>query len=651
MRYIGSKAALLDNIEYVINENTTGKEQVFCDLFSGTASVAKHFKPRYKVISNDFLYFSYVLQRAVIENNSRPSFKRLKAIGIQDPFRFLEETPCNHVEKDFFITNNYAPQGDCARMYLSLKNAMRIDFIRLTVESWRREKLLTEDEYYYLLAGLIEGVPYVSNITGTYGAYLKEWDKRAYKDFEMVRLDVEDNGRRNKCYNMDANRLISEIEGDILYLDPPYNSRQYAPNYHILETVAKYDSPEIRGVTGIRDYSDQKSAFCVKKDVSGAFEEIIEKAKFENIILSYSSEGLMTFEEIEEILKRHGEPESFKRYDIPYRKYKSKINKEERTLYEYIFFVKKKVKHSMLGGKEKERLTYETKPLRIHNEKSKKYVKSPLNYIGGKYKLLPQIMPHFPTDINTFIDLFAGGANVGINVEANKIICNDINIKIVEMFNAFKNMELEDILERIDSSIKKYNLSKTNEKGFIRFRNAYNKNPDPIDLYTLASYSFNYQFRFNNKHQYNNPFGRNRSHFSDRMRENLVAFVTRLKDKEIEFCSEDFVNMDLSALGPQDFVYCDPPYLITTGSYNDGNRGFKNWGRKEEEQLYRLLNDLNERNIRFALSNVLVHKGEINESLLEWSKGYNVIHLNSNYANASYNTRRGDSDEVLIVNY
>ena len=109
--------------------------------------------------------------------------------------------------------------------------------------------------------------------------------------------------------------------------------------------------------------------------------------------------------------------------------------------------------------------------------------------------------------------------------------------------------------------------------------------------------------------------------------------------------------MDLSALGPQDFVYCDPPYLITTGSYNDGNRGFKNWGRKEEEQLYRLLNDLNERNIRFALSNVLVHKGEINESLLEWSKGYNVIHLNSNYANASYNTRRGDSDEVLIVNY
>lgn len=650
MRYIGSKIALLDNIETVIHENTTGQERVFCDLFSGTGSVAKHFKHKYEVISNDFLHFSYVLQKATIENNTVPSFKKLKTIGIHDPFLFLEETPCNHIDTDYFITRNYAPNNNCERMYVSAKNAVRIDFIRHTIESWKNENLLTEDEYYYLLAGLLEGVPYVSNITGTYGAYLKEWDKRAYKNFEMIRLDVEDNGRCNKSYNMDANQLISEIEGDILYLDPPYNSRQYASNYHLLETISKYDSPKIKGVTGIRDYTNQKSAFCIKKHVLKAFEDIIEKASFENIVLSYSNEGLMSFDEIEHILKKYGDPDSFKRYDIPYRKYKSKINKEQKTLYEYIFYVKKRIKQKQLSGNVLE-TTHISKPKEVHNEKSRKYIKSPLNYIGGKYKLLPQIIPCFPTDINTFVDLFSGGANVGINVIANRVVCNDINTKIVEMFDAFKDIELEEILHRIDNNIINYGLSKTNEEGFIKFREQYNKKPNPIDLYTLACYSFNYQFRFNNNHEYNNPFGRNRSQFSNRMRENLIAFVNKLKDKNIEFCGEDFINVDLSNLGPQDFVYCDPPYLITTGSYNDGNRGFKDWGLQEEQQLYKLLDDLNDRNIKFAFSNVLMHKGQSNDGLLEWSKKYRVIHLNNNYSNSSYNTKRGASDEVLIVNY
>lgn len=649
MRFIGSKAALLDQIALVIDENTTGTERVFCDLFSGTASVAKYFKQRYQVISNDFLHFSYVLQKATVENNHPPRFEKLKAIGIRDPFAFLEETPCNQVEEDYFISRNYAPYASCDRMYLSLKNAMRIDFIRHTIEAWKQENLLTEEEYYYLLAGLIEGVPYVSNITGTYGAYLKQWDKRAYKDFEMVRLEVQDNGRPNKAYHMDANQLICQIEGDILYLDPPYNARQYASNYHLLETISRYDAPEIKGITGTRDCTTQRSAFCIKKDVLKAFEDIIEKANFEHIILSYSNEGLMDFAEIEGILKKHGKPETFKRYAIPYRKYKSKINKQEQTLYEYLFYIKKKRKKTQAAPTEKSPAPKDTP--KLHNEKSKKYVKSPLNYIGGKHKILSQILPHFPTDIHTFVDLFSGGANVGINVSADNIICNDINTKIIEMFEAFQSTPLDGILQRIDANIKKYGLSKTNEEGFIRFREAYNRAPHPIDLYTLACYSFNYQFRFNNQHQYNNPFGRDRSHFSHRMRENLIAFVRKLKEKNVTFCSKDFMDMDLSGLGPQDFVYCDPPYLITTGSYNDGNRGFKDWGPKEEQQLFSLLDTLNDRNIQFALSNVFQHKGQRNDSLIQWSSKYRVIHLNSTYANSSYNTTRGGSDEVLIVNY
>ena len=340
MRFIGSKTNLLKNIAMVISENTTGNENIFCDIFSGTGAVARYFKPKYEVYSNDVLHFSYVIQKATVENNTKPSFSKLKNIGIVDPFNFLEGTQIKELNYDddtYFISKNYTPHDNCKRMYVSNKNAARIDFIRNTIEAWKNEKLLTELEYYYLLAGLIEGVPPVSNITGTYGAYLKRWDKRTFKDFEMARLDVIDNKRNNKSYNKDSNKLIEELEGDILYLDPPYNSRQYAPNYHLLETISKYDYPEIHGVTGMRPYDAIKSPFCMKSEVYDAFEDLISKAKFSNIVMSYSNNGLMTSDEIERILKKHGIEETYKMYSIPYRQYMSKKTKQTECLYEYIF--------------------------------------------------------------------------------------------------------------------------------------------------------------------------------------------------------------------------------------------------------------------------------------------------------------------------
>ncbi len=649
MRFIGSKANLLKNIDMVISENTMGNENVFCDIFSGTGAVARYFKPRYEVHSNDVLHFSYVIQKATVENNTKPSFAKLRNIGIGDPFKFLEETQIqilNYNDDNYFITKNYTPHDDCERMYVSNKNAVRIDFIRNTIEAWKEEKLLTELEYYYLLAGLIEGVPSVSNITGTYGAYLKHWDKRTFKDLEMARLDVIDNKRNNKCYNKDANKLIEELNGDILYLDPPYNSRQYAPNYHLLETISKYDYPEIHGVTGMRPYDDLKSQFCIKSEVSDAFEDLISKAKFSNIVMSYSTDGLMTADEIETILKRHGIEETYKMYSIPYRQYMSKKTKQTECLYEYIFYVKKNIPQKstfdFIGvSSEMNSIITDTK----------KYIKSPMNYIGGKYKLLPQILPHFPNYIGTFVDLFSGGCNVAINVNANRIICNDINKKIIELFEEFKNTELSEILYQIKMRISEYNLSKENEEGFKKFRDFYNSTQNPIDLYTLTCYSFNYQFRFNNDLEYNNPFGRNRSQFSDNMEHNLIAFVSKLKKLNIEFSSKDFTQISLDNLTPEDLIYCDPPYLITTGTYNDGNRGFKDWKAEQEYALYNYLDNVDKKEIKFALSNVIEHKGKINEILLEWAKKYKIIDLNYNYSNSSYNTTKGESREVLIINY
>ena len=210
---------------------------------------------------------------------------------------------------------------------------------------------------------------------------------------------------------------------------------------------------------------------------------------------------------------------------------------------------------------------------------------------------------------------------------------------------------INNVLGHIQNRIDEYGLSKENEDGFKKFRVYYNKTKNPIDLYTLSCYSFNYQFRFNNDKEYNNPFGRNRSQFSENMRNNLILFTEKLKNMNIEFSSEQFDKLNLEDLTGKDFVYCDPPYLITTGSYNDGNRGFKDWKEEEELKLYDMLDNLNDKHIKFALSNVIEHKGKENKLLKEWSKKYKVIYLTWVFSNSSYNTKRDKSMEVLIVNY
>ena len=642
MRYIGSKINLLNNIEDVIQENVKEDIEIFLDLFSGTGVVGEFFKKDYKIISNDNLYFSYILQKSKIENNRIPEFSNLKRIGIADPLLFLETEPFS-IKDNYFITHNYSPYKKCERMYFTVDNAARIDYIRQTINEWHDKKLINESEFVYLLATLIEAVPYISNISGTYGAYLKNWDKRALGDLKLRNIDVIDNNRKNKCYNLDANELITKVRGDLLYIDTPYNSRQYISNYHLLETIAKYDYPEIYGKTGLRPYEDTRSKYCIKNEVAAVFEDIICKAKFRHIVISYSSDGILSESEIKNIVCKHGVPHTYKLYKIPYRKYKSKHKQMTDNLEEYIIYIQKDILPK--------RAAKNNKITTVSNYKGGSYVKSPLNYIGGKHKLLKQILPLFPTDINNFVDLFAGGLNVGININANKIYANDINNYVIDILKSFKEQDTKQIINHIESRIEEFGLSKTNEEGFLKFRAYYNSSKDPLDLYTLICFSFNYQFRFNNNHEYNNPFGRNRSQFSDELKKKLIRFINEIKSKNIEFLCYDFEKFDFSSFNKSDLIYCDPPYLITTGAYNDGNRGFKDWNISQEKKLLCLLEMLDKKGIRFALSNVLNHKGNKNDILIDWSKNYKIHKLNYSYSNSSHNTSRGESEEVLITNF
>jgi adenine-specific DNA-methyltransferase len=343
MRFIGSKTPLLKNIEEFINENVDNGKS-FCDMFSGTSTVARYFKKDYEIISNDLLYFSYVLQKATVENNSRPKYKKLiKSIGL-DPFKFLNNIDINNVKfnNNPYVYENYSPNPKSDRQYLKPDNALRIDYIRQTLDSWRSDNLLNDTEYFYLLAGLIEAIPYVSNIAGTYGAYLKHWDKRALNKLNLVELDVTNNNKNNKCFNQDSNKLIKKISGDILYIDPPYNSRQYAPNYHLLETISKYDMPSISGKTGLRDYQDLKSKYCSKQNVLKTFDQLIKNAKFENIIVSYSTEGIMSVDEIKRVLIKYGDSKTYRMKKLSYRRYKHKPGIIKHDLNELLFYVSKK---------------------------------------------------------------------------------------------------------------------------------------------------------------------------------------------------------------------------------------------------------------------------------------------------------------------
>lgn len=280
------------------------------------------------------------------------------------------------------------------------------------------------------------------------------------------------------------------------------------------------------------------------------------------------------------------------------------------------------------------------------------YVKSPMNYIGNKYRIMGQIHKFFPKKIDTMVDLFCGGCDVTINTKANVKFANDINYHVINILEQMQCYSIDYILDYIDGTIDEWKLSKENAEAYTRFRKYCNEVKNPLDLYVLMCFSFNYQFRFNSKQEYNNTFGRNRSSFNETMRTNLVNTLPRLKN--VKFSTKNFKEFNYSVLDSGDFLYADPPYLITTGSYNDGKRGFTGWTIHEEKKLYEILDGLNDKGVKFALSNVLEHKGKKNEILLDWyKKKYHRHGINFNYNNSSYHAKNTEKStkEVLITNF
>lgn len=346
MRYYGGKDKLLGLIEVGVKKTELNHGAKFVDLFTGTTVVAKYFKKMgYTVVANDFLEFSYSLAKAYIELSEEPKFLKLKKyLGVSQIDKNYVIGYLNNLSlKKSFIFNHYCPEGRGKRKYFSNENGQKIDATREKIEEWKDKNVINELEYYYLITALLEAVNLVSNVAGTYGAYLKTWDSRAVKPLILTAPEVIPSRRKNKAFKRDANQLVRELKNiDILYLDPPYNSRQYGANYFILELIAGgwfgAKKPVVSGKTGMINYDHQLSEYCYKGRATKALDDLITNAKAKYILLSYNNEGVIKDKDISNILKQKGKMKLFKKTHKRYKSVNQDMTDPQKTE-ERLYFV------------------------------------------------------------------------------------------------------------------------------------------------------------------------------------------------------------------------------------------------------------------------------------------------------------------------
>ena len=641
-RYLGSKTKLLNKIVEVVEKECTNVNS-FLDLFSGTGVVGETFnKKNISVSFNDTLisnYYSYVAWFG----NEYVNEELIETI--------LKKYNCLKIESDNYVSLNFSDT------FFSKENCRKIGFIRQDIENRYLNKEINDREKAILVTSLLMSMDKIANTVGHYDAYRKKGNLE--KDLIIYNLQLPDIkvNSNNLVFCEDANELVKKVKADVVYIDPPYNSRQYCDAYHLLENIAEWKQPEVIGVARKYNREEKKSKYSLRS-APRYFSEMIENIDARYILVSYNNMGekgasrsnakISDFE-ILNALSKKGKVIEFNEDYPAFSTGKSFIENHQERLFLCI-----------VGKKEKNKK---------FNSDINGYVKSPLNYTGGKYKLLPQLIEKFPNNIDTFIDLFGGGFNVGANIKATKIVYNDIEKNVKDVIELIFKENVDDIINNIEEIIKKYELSDSlkngynfyncnsdsglgsfNKSKYYKLREDYNKyTPSTYKSYlliTLIIFSFNNQIRFNSNNEFNMPVGKR--DFNSSIKNNLIKFSKSIKNKNIEFYSLDFNSIEIEK---NSLVYCDPPYLLGMASYNESN----GWNLEKERNLLEKLKQFDQKGIKFALSNVIEHKGKINHLLNEWidQNHFNKIFIKSNYKNANYQLSNKNSvtREVLITNY
>ncbi len=334
MRYIGNKRKLLPFIQEAL-EQLEIDGGTACDPFAGTASVARRLKTLgFDVTTGDIMTFSHVLQWAYVVVDRPPRFEGLRDLAsldgkpVESVLAALNALP----GRPGFVHEHFSPGGAEGerneRMYFTPENAARIDAVRRRIHDWAAAGRLTEDERYVLLAALIEAADRVANTTGIYAACVKRWQPNARRPLRLRRPPlVTGTGRECRAVQGDAHELVDALPTfDLLYLDPPYNTRQYAGYYHIPELIAEGwfdETPALRGKTGLLEDAEKRSDWSRRRRCESAFEELVEAADCRHILMSYNSEGIIPERRIEKVLRARGRPDTYRRLEKPYKRYRS----------------------------------------------------------------------------------------------------------------------------------------------------------------------------------------------------------------------------------------------------------------------------------------------------------------------------------------
>ena len=638
-RYTGSKLKLKEWIKELILSNCPNCSS-FCDIFAGTGVITDTLISQYdRFIINDFLFSNEIIYRAFYKNES---------FDLQKLLAFKQQYTCLDYDllEDNYVSINFGGK------YFEIGDSKAIGYIRQDIEDNKR--FLNEREYSILIASLLYSLDKCANTVGHYEAFFKNKEIARSFVFELITpYDTLALNKKFEIYRADANILASSINADIVYIDPPYSSRQYSRFYHILENITKWEKPLLRG-TAMKPPVENMSAYC-SNTAKTAFSDLIERLSCRFIVVSYnntynskssSSENKMTLEDIESILNKKGKTQ---RFEMPFKAFNA--GKTDIQNHKEIIFI------TEVGKFEED------------SENHSLIIRSPFFYVGDKYKLMKQLIPLFPNNISTYYEPFCGGGSSFLNVKASKYVLGDVDnymIKLHNMLNRYASSP-QSFFNTIHQIEEKYGLSasyrqdiipqklktefiktyfaKFNKNGYEAMRKDFNVDKSNLEiLYILLIYGFNRMLRFNRNGDFNLPVG------NVDLNQNVINALNYYFD----FCTKNevlFYKMDFRTFlrswnyNVGDFIYLDPPYLISNSEYN------KLWPENDEKDLINLLDELNDKGVKFAISNLIEHKGLRNTIFEDWAKKYNIYEISSNYLNYHNNARKENHREVLVTNY
>ncbi|UQE75037.1 Dam family site-specific DNA-(adenine-N6)-methyltransferase [Gordonia sp. PP30] len=694
-RYLGSKRAVLPVLDDVLAALPTPPGTA-ADLFAGTGVVGESLaRAGLAVTFNDLLSSNTTIYRAFFGSGTVRDELLCELVGgIND----VRAPAPNYFSTTF------------AGTYFSDDNARLIGHFRSRIEDWTDAGRITERERAVLISSLLYGMDKQAATVGHYDAF------RAGAAAEQPRLvfglpELEEFSRPHAVTRRDANQLVREQHWDLVYIDPPYNSRQYGDLYHVLDNVTDWQQGPVRFKARKMDRRHLKSDYCTTAALP-AFSDLIDALDTSTIVMSYNDTGergnarsaaRLTDDDILSVMGRRGRVEVI---DVPHREFttgRSGIG----DIVERLFVCRVAARRpraaspSRSSGVATVADRSEDAPACGSSEaptaaarsgaaparrsggverstdisvETTSVIRSPLNYTGNKKRLVREIIPLLPAPSEShrrFVDVFGGSMTVGMNAGYPRVVLNDVQGDVIALARLFASTSYGEIVAEVERLIAEYGLTdsqrygyqayganssnglgRVNKDAYLRLRADFNA-MDPADrrrpfaFFTLVVFGFNNQIRYNGRGRFNMPVGKR--DFNSRVRKNLFDTVTRMHRLAPELWTRDFREV-FGEVESTDVVYCDPPYLLGTAPYNEQNA----WTVDDETALLDELSRFAARGGVFGLSNVLSHKGTEHSQLADWACRHDfVVHtLEHSYANSSYHRKdRNGSREVLITNH